>query len=116
MRWANAGLALAVLLAGCGQPAGPSPGKGDTPARPAGDPRARAALQLRARLGAEPVFSRLRHGTNDGKAVLCGDASAQGGPATPFVMRGGYLVLPRDASPEQFATLQSFCTEDGPGE
>ena len=51
---------------------------------------------------------------HEGKAVLCGDATVGDGTATPFVMRGGYLVLPADASPDQFATLQAMCTESGP--
>jgi len=111
MRWTNAGLGLAMLLAACGSP--PAPVKA---APPADSPRARATLQLRARLGSDPSLTRLRHGTNEGKAVLCGEAAAPGAPPTPFVMRGGFLVLPGDAAPSQFATLQSFCTQDGPGE
>lgn len=110
MRWANGGLGLAMLLAACGQP--PAPVK-DAP--PADSPQARASLQLRARLGGDPDLTGLRHGINEGKDVLCGEASVRGAPPTPFVMRGGFLVLPGDASPDQFATLQSFCTDDGAG-
>lgn len=116
MRRAITGLGLAVLLGACGQPAvPPQSATASAPVSAPSDPQqARALLQLKARIGAEPVLSNLRHGTNDGKAVLCGDATAPGAPPTPFVLRGGYLVLPGDGAPSQFATLQSFCTEDGP--
>lgn len=104
-------LGLTATLAACGEAAAPARVARETPAD---TPRTRAEFQLRARLGGEPVLSNLRQGTNDGKAVLCGEASLAGGPSTPFVMRGGYLVLPQDGSPEQFATLQAMCIEPAP--
>lgn len=105
------GLCLAAALGACDAPPAP-----DRPAAPppADTPRARAVFQLQARLGGEPELSGLRQGSDDGKAVLCGEAATAGGPPTPFVLRGGYLVLPGDGSPEQFATLQAMCTEPGP--
>lgn len=112
MRRMVLGLGLAAGLAACGEAA--APGAASAPVQPDDTPRGRAALRLQARLGADPVLSNLRQGTNEGKAVLCGDATAGGGAATPFVMRGGYLVLPADASPDQFATLQAMCTEAAP--
>ena len=116
MRWAITGMGLAMLLAACGEtPAAPQSANPAAAVSAPSDPDvARAVLQLKARMAGEPVLSNLRHGTNEGKAVLCGEASAPGAPPTPFVLRGGYLVLPGDGAPSQFATLQSFCTEDGP--
>ena len=111
MRWRTAGLGLAMLLAAC---EAPSPQVPETQPSTADTPRARALVQLRSRLGADPALTNLRQGTHEGKAVLCGDATVGDGTATPFVMRGGYLVLPVDASPDQFATLQAMCTEPGP--
>jgi len=102
------GLGLAVALCACGEP--PAPARPATPP-PADTPVSRATFQLRARLGGEPVLTRLRQGSDDGKTVLCGEASTPGGASTPFVLRGGYLVLPADGSPEQFATLQAMCVE-----
>ncbi len=98
---------LAMTLAACSEPAPPAA----APAAAADTPQGRAAFQLRSRLGGEPVLTDLRQGTDDGKAVLCGQAAVAGAAPTPFVLRGGFLVLPADSSPEQFATLQGFCTE-----
>lgn len=109
MRLAMLWLALAATLSGCGEAAAPV--TADPPGATPDTPRTRATFQLRARLGGEPVLSDLRQGTDAGKAVLCGQASVAGAAPTPFVLRGGYLVLPGDGSPEQFATLQAMCTE-----
>ncbi|MBX7248588.1 MAG: hypothetical protein K1X35_05985 [Caulobacteraceae bacterium] len=110
MRSATLALLLCALSSACGP--GPSSEPRPAPAAPSPD-LARAQLQLRARLGVSPVLSALRHGDDGDKRVLCGRASL-GGTETAFVMRGGYLVLPQDASTEQFATLQSYCTRPGP--
>jgi hypothetical protein len=113
MRSAIIGIGICALLTGCGERGRePPPVAAAAPANPQ---VVRAVTQLEARLGEPPVLSDLRHGTNDGKAVLCGEAATRAEPPTPFVMRGGYLVLPVDGSPEQFATLRSFCTGEGPG-
>ena len=104
------GLTLAVSLAACGEQTPPAA----APAPIVDTPQSRATFQLRSRLGAEPVLTGLRQGTDDGKAVLCGEATVAGAAPTPFVLRGGYLVLPGDGSPEQFAILQAMCTEAAP--
>lgn len=101
---------LAAALAACDGPSAPTA----APAPTVDTPQARAMFQLRSRLGAEPVLTGLRQGTDDGKAVLCGEATVAGATPTPFVLRGGYLVLPGDGSPEQFAILQAMCTEAVP--
>ena len=110
MRLMMLGLTLAVSLAACGEQAPPAAG----PAPTVDTPRSRATFQLRSRLGAEPALTGLRQGTDDGKAVLCGEATVAGAVPTPFVLRGGYLVLPGDGSPEQFAILQAMCTQAAP--
>jgi hypothetical protein len=113
MRRTMAGLSLAIVLGACDAPASRVPSGPPPPPAPDSS-QVRAISQLRARLGAEPVVSNLRQGTNDGKAVLCGEAATAGARPAPFVMRGGYLVLPQDSSPDQFATLQAMCTEAAP--
>ena len=111
MRFSIQSLALAATLAMTLAACGETPPPAAAPAPPADTPQARASFQLRSRMGGEPVLTDLRQGTDDGKAVLCGQAAVAGAAPTPFVLRGGFLVLPADSSPEQFATLQAFCTE-----
>jgi hypothetical protein len=105
-------LALLAFLSGCG---GPESTPESAPATPANPDEARAVTQLTARLGGAPTLSRLRRGTDDGKPVLCGEALVADHDApTPFVLRNGYLVLPADASPAQFAALEAACTQGRP--
>jgi hypothetical protein len=111
MRLAIMGIGMLVVLAACDGP--PTPARQSPSPGPANAQTARARLQLEARLGGPVRLTGLRHGANEDKAVLCGQAVVGAAAPTPFVMRGGYVVLPADASPEQFATLQSFCTRDG---
>lgn len=103
-------LSLALVVAACSPPA---PEPADAPAPAADTPRARAKFQLEGRLNGPVTLESLRQGTEDGKPVLCGEA-VSGGRRTAFALRNGFLVLPEDASPEQFAALQAACTAPAP--
>lgn len=109
MRKRLTALGVAVLLPSCSQAVENKQAQGPATRSEA---EMRAARQLEARLGAEPVLRNLSHGTEGGKPLLCGEATVRG-QTRPFALRNGFLILPEDMTPAAFKDLVENCTAPG---